>query len=91
MPQISDFHAPQAAWATMAGGAHNCPLELKNNPEPLDCIYVVLYGLWDEAVLPTNLEYNAPKVKLYAGKQNESSLEDALDQLDEARDVALLR
>jgi hypothetical protein len=45
----------------------------------------------DEAVLPTNLEYSAPRVKLYMNKQNESSLEDVLDHLDEAHDVALLQ
>jgi hypothetical protein len=32
-----------------------------------------------EAVLPTDLEYGAPTMKLYEAKQNESSLEDALD------------
>jgi hypothetical protein len=36
-------------------------------------------------------KYSAPRVRLYANEENESNLEDALDQLDEARDVALLR
>jgi hypothetical protein len=49
----------------------------------------MVYG--DEAVLPTDLDNSAPRVKRYATKQNESSLEDAMDQLDEARDVVLLR
>lgn len=44
-----------------------------------------------EVVLPTDFEYDAPRVRLYANKENESSLKDALDQLDEAHDVALLR
>jgi hypothetical protein len=43
-----------------------------------------------EAVLPTILEYVAPRVKLYTNKQNESSLRDVLDQLDEARSMVLL-
>ena len=51
--------------------------------------YFMCYGA--EAVLPTNLDYDTPRVKQYATKLNESSLEDVLDQLDEARDVALLR
>jgi hypothetical protein len=49
----------------------------------------MVYGA--KAVLPTDLDYEALRVKEYATKQNESSLEDALDQLDEARDVILLR
>jgi hypothetical protein len=37
-----------------------------------------------------NLEYGAPRIKAFDEKGNEASLEDALDQLEEARDVALL-
>jgi hypothetical protein len=51
--------------------------------------YFMIYG--EEAMLPTDLDYDALRVKQYTTKQNELSLEDALDQLDEARDVALLR
>lgn len=52
-------------------------------------LYFMAYGA--EVVLPTDLEYGAPRVKLYTNEQNESILEDVLDQLDEAHDVALLR
>jgi hypothetical protein len=41
-------------------------------------------------VLPTDLKYDALRVRLYTSKQNESSFEDMLDQLNEARDVALM-
>lgn len=47
------------------------------------------YG--DEAILPTDIEYDAPRVRSYANEEYESNLGDALDQLDEARDVALLQ
>jgi hypothetical protein len=47
------------------------------------------YGV--EAVLPTDLEYGAPKVNACADERNEPSLQDMLDHLDESRDVALLR
>jgi hypothetical protein len=50
--------------------------------------YFMAYGAG--AVLPTNLVYGAPKVKVYADKCNELNLQDMLDQLDEARDIALL-
>jgi hypothetical protein len=48
----------------------------------------MVYGF--EAVLPTNLDYGAPRVRAYGERGVETSLEDAMDQLDEARDVVLL-
>jgi hypothetical protein len=50
--------------------------------------FFLVYG--SEAVLPTDLEYGAPRIKVFNEKGNEASLEDALDQLEEAHDVALL-
>jgi hypothetical protein len=44
-----------------------------------------------EAVLPTNIDYGSPRVRAYIEEGNQVALEDAIDQLDEARDVALLR
>jgi hypothetical protein len=43
-----------------------------------------------EAILPTNLEYGAPRVRVYGDQGNQASLEDAMDQLGEARDFTLL-
>ena len=43
-----------------------------------------------EAILPTNLDYEAPGVKAYNEQGNEASLEDTMDLLDEARDITLL-
>jgi hypothetical protein len=43
-----------------------------------------------EAVLLTDIEYGAPRVMQYQEQEAKEHLEDALDQLDEARDVALL-
>ena len=42
-------------------------------------------------VLPTDLDYGAPRVRAYDEQGVEASLKDAMDQLDEACDVALLR
>jgi hypothetical protein len=50
--------------------------------------FFLVYG--SEAVLPTDLEYKAPRIKAFDEKGNDASLEDTLDQLEEARDVALL-
>ena len=49
----------------------------------------MVYG--SEAILPTNLDYGAPRVRTYDEHGAEASLEDAMDQLDEAHDIALLR
>jgi hypothetical protein len=50
--------------------------------------FFLVYGA--EAVLPTNLEYGSPRTKAYDDRSNQTSQEDSLDQLEEARDVALL-
>ena len=44
-----------------------------------------------EVVHPTDLDYGAPMVRAYDEQGAEVSLEAAMDQLDEARNVALLR
>ena len=50
--------------------------------------FFMVYG--SEAILPTDLDYGAPRVKAYNEQENEAYLEDARDLLDEARDIALL-
>jgi hypothetical protein len=42
-----------------------------------------------EAVLSTDLDYGAPRVITYKELEAKEYLEDTVDQLDEARDVAL--
>jgi hypothetical protein len=44
-----------------------------------------------EAVLPTDIDYGSPRVRAYTEEGNQVALEDAIDQLDKARDMALLR
>ena len=50
--------------------------------------FFMVYG--SEAILPTNLDYGAPRIRAYHEQGAEASHEDAMDQLDEARDVPLL-
>jgi hypothetical protein len=50
--------------------------------------FFLVYGA--EAILPTDLEYGSPWTKAYNVQNNQTSREDSLDQLEEARDVALL-
>ena len=50
--------------------------------------FFLVYGA--KAVLPTNLEYGSPRLQDYNEQSNRTTSEDTLDQLEEARDVALL-
>ena len=50
--------------------------------------FFMAYG--SEAILPTDLDYGAPRVRAFDEQGNQAALEDAADQLDEARDAALL-
>jgi transposase InsO family protein len=50
--------------------------------------FFLVYGA--EAVVPTDLEYGSLRTKAYDDRSNQISREDSLDQLEEARDVALL-
>jgi hypothetical protein len=50
--------------------------------------FFLVHGV--DAVLPTNLEYRSPRVRGYDEDANQRAREDSLDQLDEARLVALM-
>ena len=51
--------------------------------------FFMVYGF--EPILRIDLDYGASRVRAYDEQGAEVSLEDDMDQLDEARDVALLR
>jgi hypothetical protein len=50
--------------------------------------FFLVYGA--EAILPTDLEYGSSRTRPYDDQSNQTSREDSLDQLEEARDMALL-
>jgi hypothetical protein len=50
--------------------------------------FFLVYGA--EAILTTDLEYGSPRTRAYDDRSNQTSREDSLDQLEEARDMALL-
>jgi transposase InsO family protein len=50
--------------------------------------FFLVYGA--EAILPIDLEYGSPRTKAYDDRSNRTNREDSLDQLEEARDMALL-
>ena len=47
----------------------------------------MVYG--SEAILSTDLDYGSPRVKAYNEQGTDDTLEDAMDQLNEVRDIAL--
>ena len=49
----------------------------------------MVYG--SKANLLTDLNYGAPRVRAFDEQGAKASLKDAMDQLDEARNIALLR
>jgi hypothetical protein len=49
--------------------------------------FFLVYG--SEAMLPTDVEYRSPRLRAYNEQNNDATRENALDQLEEARDVAL--
>jgi hypothetical protein len=51
-------------------------------------LFFLVYGA--EAVLPTDLEYGSPRLRGFEEEPNQQALEDLLDQIDEARDVAMM-
>jgi len=48
----------------------------------------MVYGC--EVVLPTDLEYGSPRLKAYNEQTNKETQENAVDQLEEPQDMALL-
>jgi hypothetical protein len=50
--------------------------------------FFLVYGV--EVMLPTNLEYGSPRLRAYNEQGNDVARENALNQLEEARDIALL-
>ena len=50
--------------------------------------FFLVYGA--EAILPTDLEYGSPRLQAYSEQSSRTTREGALDQLEEAQDVALL-
>jgi transposase InsO family protein len=50
--------------------------------------FFLVYGA--EAILPIDLEYGSLRTRAYDDQSNHTSREDSLDQLEEARDMALL-
>ena len=65
-------------------------LEPEDNAEPSHGLHTVLSSLWGRGHLAHRLRIRFPEDEAYADQSNQASREDSLDQLEEARDMALL-
>ena len=74
----------------MGHGDPHGALEPKDDPSRATSYtpFFMVYG--SKAILSTNLDYGAPRVRAYNKQGAKASLDDAMDQLDEACNVALL-
>ena len=73
---------------------HRAPrdtLEPKDNPQLGHQLHTFFMVYGSEAVLSMDLDYGAPRIRAYDEQGAEASHQDAMDQLDEAHDIALLR
>jgi hypothetical protein len=65
-------------------------LKSEDDAEPCHGFLAVFLVYGAEAVLPTDLEYGSLRTRAYDDRSIQTRQEDSLDQLEEARDVALL-
>jgi hypothetical protein len=86
----TDLQRPQQIRQAMDEGTPLGGLESENDAKPSHGFHVVFLVYGAEAVLPTDLEYGSPRTRAYDDRSNRTNREDSLDQLEEARDMALL-
>jgi hypothetical protein len=65
------------------------PIEPKNDAESSHGVHSVLLSLQIQGYAPNHVEYGSPRLKANNEQNNDATREDALDQLEEAHDVAL--
>ena len=66
-------------------------MEHQYHTQQIDRVHTVLHGLWSGGVLPSDIRHDSPRVAACVEADNEQARQDALDLLDEQRDVAAAR
>jgi hypothetical protein len=65
-------------------------LESEDDAKPSHGLHVVFSSLWGRGYLAHRLRIQLPRTRAYDVRSNQTNREDSLDQLEEARDMALL-
>jgi hypothetical protein len=65
-------------------------LESEDDAKPSHGLHAVLSSLWGRGYLAHRLRIWFPRTRAYDDRNNQTSREDSLDPLEEARDMALL-
>ena len=67
-------------------------MEPTHNSQRFNTIHPILFMVYGvEAILPSDVRFNAPRVEAYNEEDADEALEDAVDLLEEARNTALVR
>jgi hypothetical protein len=66
-------------------------LESEDNSESINRLYAVFLVYGAEAVLPTDVIHDAPRVVLYTEEEAKEARENDVDLLEEAREITLSR
>ena len=74
----------------MGRRASHSALEPKDDPQPGHQLHAILHGLWFQGYPPNRPQLWSAEGQGIHEQGAEASLEDAMDQLNEAHDVALL-
>ena len=63
-------------------------MEYQYYAQPIYRIHAVKIVYGAEAVLPSDIRHDSPRVTAYIEADNDTTRQDALDRLDEERDIA---
>ena len=66
-------------------------MESQDHTESFYWLYAIFLVYGAEAVLPTDIQYDSPRVTLYTETEAKEAREDDVDLLEEARELALSR
>jgi hypothetical protein len=85
-----DLQRPQQVRQAMDEGTPLGGLESEYNAKPSHGLHTILSSLWGQGHLAHRLRIRFPEDEAYDDQGNRANREDSLDQLEEARDMALL-
>jgi ribonuclease HI len=88
--KAEDLQRSQQVWQAVDKRTALGGLESEDDAEPGHGLLAVFPSLWGRGHLTHGLGIRFPETKAYDDRSNQASREDSLDQLEEARDVALL-